>query len=786
MSKPYLKTKKLSRFNFVTLFVSVLLGLLAISSTLLVARVRGQVPPPPVPCNEQRPSIWPPSNWFEHEFQSLRPYQASPCNPNISETTISCGNDLIAAKKYKVGPSKAKNCVTNPDDGKQTCEFEFKNESVNVNISLPDAELPILGNTELTENSQLDKDKITDAQKVNEYVSWYLNGVNGRAEGEYLNPNKNPEDASKIINLSGPLKKLLPQRIQNEERRKVVEAAEKSRQNKEDTQHNQIVACTILGVPVPCYHKAGGLFDLIDAEHRLADWKGNITNLPTLPGTYNKALPPKEEDYKSFTDYWKAYNEWRGNSCGKFNIPVLNKEIVLCSPIDNPLRPNFWSNLYSYIPLSLTEDRKGEAVADLSQTEQPGSGEVTVSEVKFESSQNQNLLFSPHTEETAKLASLLQSTYAPKDAKTFSGSTGENGFFNTKRCEKTDVRSNPGDKLFGQSTTANSKPITGTIKYAAKFSCTFDPPVTDQTCYDDCVNSGTYPVECVDRCTPERTCEKEANVALSVYSKNPKINEIYERTVSGDQSVYKRMFPKDLTSLAQDIPAITKANYSSDADKTFAGDPKNDRPGDQAQLFIPHLGSVYDYFLKGIQIALRPRGFGEFVSGVSNLLFNVQINCNQNAPDVSLNGVLGKEDFTQFALNHAGGPGTHAKECYNDVILKSKATGINPALSLLIWLWESDASNYSMSVEDFGVHTGFVRGFNDQFNGFLERVNTYESRFPECFKSLPYMEAFLRIYNGGNCTNEKGLQYYTDVKSYWPLVAPGCPFPKTPKDTSCP
>ena len=78
------------------------------------------------------------------------------------------------------------------------------------------------------------------------------------------------------------------------------------------------------------------------------------------------------------------------------------------------------------------------------------------------------------------------------------------------------------------------------------------------------------------------------------------------------------MFPKDLTSLAQDIPAVTKANYTSDADKTLAGDPGVQRPGSSAQIFIPHLGGVYEYFLKGIQTALRPKGFGESaLSGIS-------------------------------------------------------------------------------------------------------------------------------------------------------------------------
>ena len=41
---------------------------------------------------------------------------------------------------------------------------------------------PIMGNTEEVKNSQNGGDTYDDATKVNEYASWYLSGVNNRAE----------------------------------------------------------------------------------------------------------------------------------------------------------------------------------------------------------------------------------------------------------------------------------------------------------------------------------------------------------------------------------------------------------------------------------------------------------------------------------------------------------------------------------------------------------------------------------------------------------------------------
>ncbi len=62
--------------------------------------------------------------------------------------------------------------------------------------------LPILGNTEQVTNNQGGSEEFDDATKVNEYASWYLSGVNNKAEyGE------NTDD--RVVNYSGPVQKLI-------------------------------------------------------------------------------------------------------------------------------------------------------------------------------------------------------------------------------------------------------------------------------------------------------------------------------------------------------------------------------------------------------------------------------------------------------------------------------------------------------------------------------------------------------------------------------------------------
>jgi hypothetical protein len=180
------------------------------------------IPSPYVPC----PSVMP------TEFHSLRPYQASPCNQALEDIALFCGNDLIVldplmvTKRFDsltdwsyifeenpIDPSRSDavigcqdvcapdmctfspcaacsfcpgtDCINNLD-GTETCWFSIPRVK-SILIDLTDAYLPIMGNTEIVVNSQIQPDEVMpdyldDPAKVNEYISWYLNGVIGRAE----------------------------------------------------------------------------------------------------------------------------------------------------------------------------------------------------------------------------------------------------------------------------------------------------------------------------------------------------------------------------------------------------------------------------------------------------------------------------------------------------------------------------------------------------------------------------------------------------------------------------
>lgn len=546
----------LSLLNFILIF------------SFFTVPVRAQVPNPPVGCSEID----------SPEFHSLRPYQKSPCNSQTSDLASFCGNNLTlketVEKTYVPGDP---NCEL--VDDKIKCTYKI---SVNktITIDLSNASLPIMGNTELVTNYEGKADQLTDAQKVNEYVSWYLNGVTNKAEYTFLDSEKK-EDLDKIINFSGPLKKLLPEKIQREARVDTIKSAK-------ETRHDQIVGCVYnlrglfkVGQIVECYPKTPE-----KSYVRLSDWQKN------------NHMPPNEEDYKKFSDYWTDYKRWRGKSC----ITILG--FNLC--IDNPLKPNYWGNLFQNIPFSSTEDRKGRVMIDNISSATQDSSKIKVTKVNF-SNQTPAELFFSHMQETDELGEILQGTYAQKGADLTGAPTG----IDPAKCDVVDVRSNSGDDLFaGQ--------ISGKLSYDASFTCEFNP----QPC-KICSSSLCIPTN-IPNCSPsqnecesnancrapipnlatDQTCKKDIYISLSTKSDTPNIENIWSRLVAGPSSVFKRIFPKLGTYIGsiKDIPGSTAISYSG--------------PGidENTDLKLPHIGGISEYFLKGIQTMLRPKGYGEPIS----------------------------------------------------------------------------------------------------------------------------------------------------------------------------
>jgi len=585
------------------------------------------------------------------EFHSLRPYPASPCDQEISETALFCGNNLVIQEKVSASEGS---CILGAD-GKRECTVT---KSRLIAIDLSDAELPIVGNTEdvLNSSNKQDDSDLNDAEKVNEYVSWYLNGVINRAEDPFLDP-FDDTDISKIIDFSGPLKKLLPWDIQAESRIKTIERAigkdinedgkigedinEDGKTETED-RHDQVVACTfsipvrlfgsleiarLAEVPIPCY--SDGLIsfftEILDfkREKRLSDWKDR--------------LPPLIKDYESLTDYQIAYKRWRGERCAVAEIPsfipvVGGKKFFYC--FDDPTKPNFWANLFPYIPFSSTEDRVGSVETKSTGVRALSEG-VEITDVSFEEQEPAELFFA-HMEETTELARMLQQTFVSKDGAIDDLTTTNVSPSKSEGCDLVNIRTNSGDNLFAGE-------LSGVLTYTAKFTCDADSACEQAggKCYDTSNCSGVNQVTvnggagCSGTqicCSGGEACSKDVVVNLSLVTKTPKaVDELWARTTAGAAAIFKKIFPKVGSGGAilgiLDIPAATKVSYSGE--NVSAGNPSSERSGESAELYFPHIGGVSEYFLKGIQTILRPKGFGEqIISGQAS----ASVACGQGIP----------------------------------------------------------------------------------------------------------------------------------------------------------
>lgn len=585
-------------------------------------------PEPRVPCVDDDPSTW-----EDPEYHSLRPYQASPCGDSVK--AIFCGNEL------KITESLHRSRGANFSESMQV--------DVRVNktyiIELSDVQLPIFGNTEKVLNSQNNNEEFDDAQKMNEYLSWYLSGTNQKAE-------YGPDTVSKVIDFSGPVKKLLPSAIQEFRRFEVlhdagtkdeftqtegeledsvdINSAEEGIQVNEGKNHNQIVVCTsndlevsIFGVditipwigeekPIPCYEGDGS--EAQGEKYRLIDWweskeVGFLAARELLPdwnpySVWGHATPPFPWQFTKDVYYQKAYREWRGQNC--ILVPISEK--LLCGDIRIPgtrfdIKTNKWADLYQYIPLADTVDKN--AKVPITNTGNPHPEGDTEIEFELGSTEylEQAVLFFPHTIENKMNSDLLNSSFLPYHApnSTIDYTTTEQERDETGNCRVVNVRTNDGDNLF-----AEHHPD----EYRIKVDYTFTEIPCSEPEYNE--NLGIY----------RQSCDGSASVTLNTVTKTPYAKDIFENTVAGESSAFRKIFPKveegAPVSCIANIPAVSNATYTFTDDGggptqtklRVVGPDGQGGDGSDAKLYFPYVGSVYEYFLKGIQTALRPQGYG--------------------------------------------------------------------------------------------------------------------------------------------------------------------------------
>ncbi len=606
--------------------------------------------PPTAPDVEAFPKIkFPCSDTDDPEFHSLRPYQGAPCGD--AGKALFCSNELNFIEDFDVVGRK--DCKIKPGQGTIdfTCSPDLLVREHNLYVELTDSMFPILGNTEQVRNSLDGVDEFDDATKVNEYASWYLSGVNDRAEYGVASDDQ-------TVNFSGPVKKLLPSIIQDAERIRSIENVSEELDfidedtGKEETSklnHDQIVGCAEskywFGIgpvtPVPC--NAG-------EEYRLSEWDKDDLGLSRtferalsrflaiapgigpqivsdgLASIWDKRKPPlpwsdeNGEPFKESIYYQKAYNEWRGKTC--VIIPFIKKLICIDLDPTDVFVNGEWSEMYHFIPLSNTTDIKGaERILDVQF--KPSNGTAIDSDGYDSENQKSAPLYFAHTKEVKELSDLLNTTYIPQGYESEKlpetteklKSDGDSG--SGAACTAVNVRTNPGDNLFpGDREPGDTKEIIiPDVTYR----------ITETLCHQTVVEKiCTDPVTGKDKKCPEESivCNAEVYLVVKTDIKVPNADEIFSSTVADSGSTFRKMFPKvgegsPVTCIA-DIPAVSNVTYDGSESETpnngslefkVSNFPK-DGAGGGAQLTFPHIGSVYEYFLKGIQTALRPKGYG--------------------------------------------------------------------------------------------------------------------------------------------------------------------------------
>ena len=632
--------QKIITLSFITnLILVAILSLLYLSKAPeILAQDPYPVPSPDIPCNATD----------SPEFNSLRPYQASPCYDKKDDLALFCGNTLFLPFPVDAAYHDASMQYCDPPSGNNLrCYFEKQVNISELEISMTGVQLPIMGNTEDVPNSTQET-SLPERDLVNHYVSWYLNGVTGRAEQLPLELDTTDEDDERkltdpderrLIEMSGPLKKLLPWDIQVLERTeqivrtskvekdeltsykqdRVIEKSGEEDQAGNDKldRHDQIIGCvygirfvvwepvlawppwqkrdvTLGDIPTPCY--GDGPLDNLKVKVRLSDYV-EFNHMPPLRDEY-------EDD--DLATYLEHYKEWRGNFCTVIEIPELfiipvpsalkGKKILLC--FDDPtnlLLPKYYANLWDNIPFSTTEDRLGE-IEITSSSVQPASSDMTVSNVVIETAPAD--LFFPHMQEVDELTDTLQDTYVAQDVLDLKATPAKDSKVSGLYCDIANVRTNKGDYLFPTSDGDwKGGMVINELEFLASFPCDFSIE------YDEFDNMYiTNP-----------SCSKTAIVSLDTTTKTPLANEVWARLVEGDQSVFKRFYPKvgegSPVDEILDIPASSTVTYErSDGGTINVRGP--DGSTSSPEIYFPHIGGIYEYFLMGIQTALRPKGMG--------------------------------------------------------------------------------------------------------------------------------------------------------------------------------
>lgn len=242
--------------------------------------------------------------------------------------------------------------------------------------------------------------------------------------------------------------------------------------------------------------------------------------------------------------------------------------------------------------------------------------------------------------------------------------TGGSIYKESGLCNITDTKFNPGDDLLGPTITAG-------LLYTQKYTypalpkpagCVEDNQTTSNPIYccskGGTIVDGTDPTHIIYRCNTSPGYSENTKGRIAVFTKTPLVEYIYDTLVVGTQSVFKRLMPQGNPKEFKEIAGQAQYSVSSDANKlAVAG-----QSGGTPTIFFPHVGSLKEYFLDGIQKALRPlsnlisSGFANSTAGDCNAVaaqITAVSDCKSGSGLVALQACLANSEIK--AITEAAG-----------------------------------------------------------------------------------------------------------------------------------
>jgi hypothetical protein len=455
------------------------------------------VPRPPAQAqtlDDFRPPLKYPCDFVTYpEFHPLRPYPGSPCQPliprkipeapdstnpyhkyltfkcskslnvsgsqTVTDVVNICGMPMLPANPLDALPpgscygptyceaySTPANCLAQPNcfwTGPQDTSQLYRCDSISRNIcfvkkivwdvqlDLSAAQLPFMGNTEL---------ELPDPDKVNQYLSWYLNGTIFQSEQEPLNSVLHPSDSTRITTSSGPLNKLLPKDVRDTIKYTLYSGAEDT-----GAYHNYVVACRrninipyVLSILIRIFRLVfGSIFDAARIAHIVLTEGWERLNLTGQVIIEFLNLPAGQHDVTHFAQIALHYNLTQlGNNLGDLQalidigesqlrlVGLLIQAVRLdliesCSTsnnvwrltrLDNNPQPEF----FPYVPYSTLEDTTGEVTVGIIPDSQPADIDGTILSIGLTiNSPSDSRLYFPHMKAALALSSILEALHKP-------------------------------------------------------------------------------------------------------------------------------------------------------------------------------------------------------------------------------------------------------------------------------------------------------------------------------------------------------------------------------------